>query len=158
VATVPTGNIGLGLDIAPNGSRVYVATFPISGSGSTPYVSMIDTATNTAIGSIGGLASFPSDVGVTPDGTRAYVIASTTAVINTATNTPITSLSYPATGSSIDFTPDGSRAYIATYGDVGIVNAQTNTIVGSIVLTEGANGRAGSVAIGPGPLRTLSAR
>ena len=159
VATISTGNIGLGLDVAPNGTRLYVATFPFSGSGSTPYVSLIDTATNAVIGNIFDMPFLTSDVGVTPDGTRAYVVASSsTTVISTATNTQITSLAYPASHSAIDFTPDGARAYVANNNDVGIVNAQTNTVIGSVPsFTEAANGHPSAIAVGPGPLRTLSA-
>ncbi len=70
VATITTGNIGLGLDVTPNGTRLYVATLPLSTSGSTPYVSLIDTATNAVIGNIFGMPQQSNDVGVTPDGTR----------------------------------------------------------------------------------------
>ena len=101
VATITTGNIGVGLDVTPNGTRLYVATFPISGSGSTPYVSLIDTATNAVISNIFGMPFQTNDVGVTPDGTRAYVVASgSTPVISTATNTQIASLTGSAFGSS----------------------------------------------------------
>ena len=158
VATITTGNIGLGLDVAPNGTRLYVATFPSAGSGSTAYVSLIDTATNAVIGNIFGMPQFPSDVGVTPDGTRAYVVASSsTSVISTATNTQIASLPFPASNSGIDFTPDGARAYVANNFNVGIVNAQTNTVIGSVPFTEATHGRPLAIAVGPGPLRTLSA-
>jgi YVTN family beta-propeller protein len=156
IATVTTGNIGLGLDISPNGSRVYVATFPFNNSGQPPWMSVIDATTNTLIGNVGGLVGQPADVGVTLDGSRGYVISQTTNVYDLATYGIVATLGFPATGSSIDFTPDGARAYVANYTNVGVVNAQTHAVIGTIPMTEPANGRAMSVAVGPGPLRTIS--
>ena len=157
VATISTGNIGLGLDTTPNGARLYVATFPFNNSGNPPWVSVIDTATNALLGNITVAPPFPSDVGITPDGGRAYVIASNgTPVINLATHGIIGTIPPPSSGSGVDFTPDGARAYVATYGSVGVVNAQTNTLIGTVFFSEPVNGGSGSVAMSPGPLRTLS--
>jgi YVTN family beta-propeller protein len=79
--------------VTPDGSKIYVAD-PFANT-----VSVIDTATNTVIGSpipipplnpiIGAT---PASVAVTPDGSKVYVVnanANNVSVIDTATNTVI---------------------------------------------------------------------
>ena len=79
-------------------------------------VSVIDTKTNTVVGSPLPLGSNPRGVAVTPDGRFAYVTNSggtTVSVIDPATNTvvgsPIPVQSQPT---QIAVTPDGRFAYV----------------------------------------------
>jgi YVTN family beta-propeller protein len=84
-----------GVAIAPNGARAYVAN---NGSGvccgggfaGPSSVSVIDTASNTAIATIP--AGSPTAIAVTPDGAFVYLtdaIAHNVSVISTATNTVV---------------------------------------------------------------------
>jgi YVTN family beta-propeller protein len=70
--------------VTPDGSKVYVANFLDT------TVSVIDTATNTVVGSPITVGAAPVGVAVTPDGSKVYVanVASdTVSVIDTASNT-----------------------------------------------------------------------
>ena len=99
--------------ITPDGARVYVA------NGGTGTVSVIDTATNTVIGSPIPVGTAPQGVAITPDGTRVYVAnqnSNSVSVIDTATNTvigsPITVGSGPR---GMAITPDGAFAYVTNF-------------------------------------------
>jgi YVTN family beta-propeller protein len=86
------GSISQGVAVTPDGSKVYVAN---AGSGASGSVSVIDTPTNTVIGSPIPVGSFPFGVAVTPDGSKVYVAnegsgaSGSVSVIDTATNTVI---------------------------------------------------------------------
>src|SRR5205823_209165 len=105
---------------APDGKHVYVANFADAD------VSVIDTATNTVIGSPISVGNFPKRIAIAPDGQRAYVTvefgAGTVSVIDTATNTvvgsPITVGTNPY---GIGITPDGKRAYVTHDDPTGTV-------------------------------------
>jgi YVTN family beta-propeller protein len=99
-------------------------------------VSVIDTATNTVVGSPITVGANPFGVAVTPDGSKVYVANSdsTVSVIATATNTvvgsPITVGFFPV---GVAVTPDGSKVYVANSGSntVSVIATATNTVVGS---------------------------
>jgi YVTN family beta-propeller protein len=108
----------------------------ITNSGSND-VSVIDTATNTVVGSPIAVGSAPTGVAVTPDGHRVYVgnyNSSTVSVIDTATSTvigePITVGNGPI---GVAVTPDGRRVYVANYNpnNVSVIDTATNTVIGS---------------------------
>ena len=91
-ATITDPNFSgpIGVAVAPDGSRVYVANY---GSGKGDTVSVIATASNTVTATItvGGL---PVGVAVTPDGSHVYVTNEdgTVSVIATASNTVIATI------------------------------------------------------------------
>jgi YVTN family beta-propeller protein len=127
VASVAVGGTDGTVAIAPDGSRLYVA----SGN-----VSVIDTATNTLIGSFAPEAvalpdvdNFAVAVAISPDGSRAYVSVVTyyydfqgfragggIAVIDTATNAVTQTIPLYSLPGSLAFTRDGSRAYVGIEG------------------------------------------
>ena len=102
-------------------------------------VSVIDTATNTVVGSPIPVGLNPGAIAITPDGTRAYVAnftAGTVSVIDTATNAvvgnPITTDIF--TDGGVAITPDGGRVYVAgrisgTGGAVAVIDTATNTLL-----------------------------
>src|SRR5215831_18790396 len=97
-------------------------------------VSVIDTATNTVVGSPILVGSGPQGVAVTPDGSKVYVTNfndDTVSVIATATNTVATIPvgSFPA---GVAVTPDGSKVYVANQfaNNVSVIDTATNTVVG----------------------------
>ena len=97
-------------------------------------VNIISVATNSRVGSI-LVGEVPAQVLFNPNGTKAYVLSSSTGinVISTATNTLVNSITIPgATGFA--FNPSGSLAYVTTssYNTVSVIQVSTNTIVNTI--------------------------
>src|SRR5262245_50626979 len=106
-------------------------------------VSVIDTATNTAVATV-PVGFSPSAVAITPDGTRAYVTGIPVSVIDTATNTVVATL--PVGGGAVAITPDGTHAYVTTGANaVSVIDTATNTEVATVPVGR----RAFGVAITP---------
>ena len=103
-------------------------------------ISVINTSTNTVIGSPIPVGSRPDGIAITPDCTRAYVTNfndDSVSVINTSTNTVIgSSIPVGSNPFGIAITPDGTRAYVTNRGDntVLVINTSTNTVIGSPIL------------------------
>jgi YVTN family beta-propeller protein len=117
--TVSTIDIGPdafvnGIALTPDGSRAYV---PVSFGDAGNTVLVIDTSTNTVVGSPIPVGDFPNQVEVTPDGGRAYIVNAgddTVSVIDTATNTVTATINVGGSGSAL-MSPDGSRLYVANF-------------------------------------------
>jgi YVTN family beta-propeller protein len=76
----------------------------------------------------------PEDVAVTPDGTRVYVVnaeSHNVSVINTATNTVVSTIAVGNSPAGIAMSPDGSLAYVTDSGDgtLSIIDTRTNTVL-----------------------------
>jgi YVTN family beta-propeller protein len=105
-----------GIAVTPNGKRVYVTSEPNT-------VLVIDTATNTIVGTPIPLGIGPSWVAITPDGKHAYVAntgagivsTGTVAVIKSATNKVVATIPVGMEPEELLFTPDGKRAYVANF-------------------------------------------
>jgi YVTN family beta-propeller protein len=111
-------------------------------------VSVINTITNTSVGSPITVGNGPSSIAVTPDGAHVYVLNAfdnTVSVIATATNavvgSPIpvgTSVSHCSVTvcvwGGIAITPSGSSVYVANSGDgtVSVIATASNTVVKTI--------------------------
>src|ERR1700736_2597858 len=119
----------------PCDGQIEVSAY-ISNAGSNS-VSVIDTETNTVVGSPLTVGSQPAGIAVTPDGKYAYVTntniqgftGSTVSVINTATNTVLGSPITVGSGAlGIAITPDGKYAYVANKqgSTVSVINTATN--------------------------------
>jgi YVTN family beta-propeller protein len=147
---IPVGASPNGVAVTPDGSKVYVTVgFCISGpsccfppTACTGSVQVIDTATNTVVGSPILVGSIPLGVAVTPDGSKVYVtvgfcvLSACTGgvqVIDTATNTvvgsPILVARIPL---GVAVTPDSTKVYVADRGSntVSVIDTATNTVVG----------------------------
>ena len=107
--------------VHPAGTRVYVTYWGSRGG----TVAVIDTTTHTITDrvSLGGVHSFPGPgVAVNPAGTRIYATVSNpesfdrVTVIDTATNTPIGSVSVRGGLGGVAVNPTGTRAYVANGG------------------------------------------
>jgi YVTN family beta-propeller protein len=131
--TVSVGFQPAASGISPDGLRAYIAN---RGAGT---VSVIDTDTNTVIGTPITVGASPNNIAFTPDGSKVYVSNTgddTISVIDTTNpfGTPglISGLVGP---SSVVFTPDGSRAYVANSATntVSVVDVATGQIVGSAI-------------------------
>ncbi len=87
VATGASNPVWVALN--PSGTRAYVSNFGNSSNGNT--VAVIDTQTRTRLATI-TVGTAPEGVGVTPDGTKLYVVnkfSNNVMVVDTATNTVI---------------------------------------------------------------------
>jgi YVTN family beta-propeller protein len=106
-------------------------------------VSVIDTASNTVVGSQIPVNFGPQGVAVTPDGSKVYVTnagSGTVSVIATATNTVVGSqipVDFGPQGVAV--TPDGSKVYVANEGSgtVSVIDTATNTVGGSPIIVTG---------------------
>lgn len=139
ITTIPVGSFPNGVAVTPDGTRAYVI------NENSNSVSVIDTATNTVISdiSVAGPSvtfhplTYPNGVAITPDGTRAYVTVNgqnAVWVIDTATNTVVTTISVLLLPVSVAITPDGTRAYVVdVYSDaVSVIETATNSVVANI--------------------------
>jgi YVTN family beta-propeller protein len=128
-----------------DGSKAYVT------NSNSSTITIIDTASNTVIGVIGGFDG-PSGMVITPDGNTAYVNnyggpegvgsgnGTTVSVVNLNTNSvvgsPITVGLAPA---ALAMTPDGQFVYVANYvdgnqgtGTISVIRTSDNTVVSTI--------------------------
>jgi YVTN family beta-propeller protein len=99
-------------------------------------VSVIDTTTNTVVGTVFAVGLSPGELVVHPNGTRIYVAnywSGTVSVIDTATDTlvgmPIAVGTNPR---SVAVSPDGTRVYVVNEnsGTISVINTATNTATG----------------------------
>ena len=87
-------------------------------------VSVIRRSDNTPVGSPIAVGAKPSGIAVSPDGTRIYVstgvgiLPSSVSVIDTSTNTVVTTVALPdgASPMGLAVSTDGSRIYVPGYG------------------------------------------
>src|SRR5204863_509281 len=113
--TVPVGSSPEGVAITPDSAFAYV----VNHGDNT--VSVIDTSSNTVVGSPIGVGSGPFGFAITPNGAFAYVAdtnVDTVSVIDTSSNTvssTIPGFSFPR---AVAATPDGAFIYV--------VNLNTN--------------------------------
>ncbi|MBL0057140.1 MAG: beta-propeller fold lactonase family protein [Chitinophagaceae bacterium] len=99
-------------------------------------VSVINTATNTVVATI-GVGSMPIGVSVTPDGSKVYVtnyISGNVSVISTETNTVIATVPVGTNPYGLSVSPDGSRVYVANIGtnNVSVINTATDLVISTI--------------------------
>jgi YVTN family beta-propeller protein len=130
--------MGLGLLASP----AEAAPFAYVVNNGDNSVSVIDTATNTVVGTPIPVGGLPNGVAITPDGTHAYVAnagGNTVSVIATATNTVGATVLVGNTPAGIAITPDGTRAYVVNCncfsgigaGTVSVIDTASNTVVGT---------------------------
>jgi fibronectin-binding autotransporter adhesin len=141
---VNSGSNPRSLAISPDGTRLYVAMQ--SSGADLGRVFVIDTSTDAVLATILPSGAGPQLVGMaaSPDGSRAYATDfdnSALMVIDTSSNTLLTTVTVGAGPQGVAVSPDSSRVYVAvtTGNGVRIVNAATNTTIGA------------TIATGPGP-------
>ena len=135
----------IAIAITSNGEPAYVAN---AGDGT---VSVINTSTNTVVGSPINVGSGPEAIAITPNGAFAYVANAgdgTVSVINTSTNMVVGSPIGVGSGpDAIAITPDGEFAYVANTdsNNVSVISTASNTVIGSIGVGSGPD----AIAISP---------
>jgi outer membrane autotransporter protein len=120
----------VGAAVRGDESLAYITNF------SSNTVSVINTATNTAVATI-PVGDFPQLIAISPDGTRAYVAnqgSNTVSVINTATNLVVTTIPAGSQPVGVGVTPDGAQVYVTNrnVNTVSVINTATNLVVTTI--------------------------
>lgn len=112
-------------------------------------ISVVDTATNTVVGSSIPVGPEPNGIVFSPDGNRAYVansvgdtVQGNVSVIDLTTNTVISTIPVGLTPQSIAITPVGAYLYVPNAKDstVSVISTATNTVVQSITLASCISG------------------
>jgi YVTN family beta-propeller protein len=138
-ATITLGSHPSGVVITPDGRHAYVPNWDSShGRG---VVSVIDTHTSTVVDSItvSGLGGGPNGVAITPNGRHVYVATDhelataedqgKVSVIDTATNTVLTSIRGNPFPSTMTITPNGDFAYVLDNdGNPQVIDTATHEV------------------------------
>lgn len=143
--TIPVGHIGsVRIALTPDGTKAYVADD--GGPNAASYVSVIDTTTNTVTKTI-SIGDNPSEIVVNPAGTRAYVLSTyywyggstlsvngTVSVIDTATDSVITTIPVGHVPNESSLSNDGSMLYVVNNLDnsISVVDTLTNAVTDTI--------------------------
>ncbi|GIJ64078.1 YncE family protein [Virgisporangium aurantiacum] len=120
-----------GLDLAPDGSTVYVACSfhdeagkPIDRPG---MVSVVDPASGTVAANLPLPGKQPRDVAVSPDGTRVYVAnwgSGSVSMVMAAAGTVETVADVGGNPTDLAVSPDGRTVYVTTYAEkIAVVDA-----------------------------------
>lgn len=144
-ATIAVGKEPLGIAITPNGGLAYVSN---SGDGT---VSVIDIGAGAVSGGPIAVGKEPDGVAVSTDGSRVFVAQRSggIAVISTASNTVLETISAPLGPSRLAIVPLGGRGFVTDAGGTSVTafNPTTGALVGAPIQI-GAGAPAG-IAVGP---------
>ena len=143
----------LGVFFATGFSDDFAAPFAYITNAGSGNVSVIDTATNTVVATV-GVGTSPYGVAVNLAGTFTYVAnqgSNTVSVINTATNTVVANVGVGANPYGVAVNPAGTFAYVANVNSntVSVIDTATNTVVANVNV--GTNPLAFGAFIGPAP-------
>jgi YVTN family beta-propeller protein len=126
VATIPIGGLSYPFGITPDQTHIYVAV------GSA--VDVIDTATNSLVGTITGVGPEANSVTIAPNGLFGYVAngstsADSVSVFSTTTNRVVATVPTGFPVGNVSVTPNGAFAYASGTGStIAIINTSTNTV------------------------------
>ncbi len=134
VAAIKVGGVPNGVAVTPDGRRLYATDRRSS------RVSVIDTATNAVIATI-GLAG-PEGVVISPDGARAYVTtpgSNAVSVLDTATNSLTNVIRVGRGPDRIALNSAGTRAYVTNNGagSLSVVDTTTGVVVETVRVSNG---------------------
>jgi YVTN family beta-propeller protein len=123
------------MEIAPNGRFAYIANRELG------VLSIFDTTRNAVTGTIKVPEGGPQFVAFTPDGKRAYVsifnnarTVNVVGVLDTATNSFITTVPVGVRPFALDVTPDGKKVYVPNHdsGSITVIDTATNGVIDTI--------------------------
>jgi trimeric autotransporter adhesin len=146
VATIPITSLSYPFGISPDQKHLYVAVGTA--------VDVIDTTTNSLVGTITGVGPGANSATIAPNGLFGYVgnggtSTGSVSVFSTATNKVVTTvpIGFPVGG--VNVTPNGAFAYASGTGStIAVINTSTNTVVSTFsipVPAGGLNGNSGPV-------------
>ena len=130
---IPVGSTPGFVAIAPNGTFAYVA------NRAARVVTVVDTAIDTVVATIPMPDGPPQYLAFSPDGSRLYVSIfndpdrsiNEVAVLDTQTNTVLTTIKVGTRPYALAVKPDGSEIYVPNHdsGTVSVIETQGNTLV-----------------------------
>jgi YVTN family beta-propeller protein len=133
---IPVGKTPGFVAIAPNGKFAYVA------NRAAGVVTVVDTAIDKVVATIPIPDGPPQYLAFAPDGTRLYVSVfndpdrsiNRVAVLDTATNTVLTTIKVGSRPFALAVKPDGSEIYVPNHdsGTVSVIDTRSNTLVTDI--------------------------
>ena len=143
---IPVGKTPGFVAIAPNGKFAYIA------NRAAGVVTVVDTAIDKVVATIPIPDGPPQYLAFAPDGSRLYVSVfndpdrsiNRVAVLDTQTNTVLTTIPVGSRPFALAVKPDGSEIYVPNHdsGTVSVIDTKTNTLVTDIrVQAEPALGR-----------------
>ncbi len=140
-----------GIDISPDGSKLYYAGVSIGSNYDTVYV--VNTNTSNVIAKIVMPSKGTEGIAVSPDGKKVFVaVGNLITVINTVTNT-ISSTINTGTGTiyGVAVSPDGTKLYATdmVLHQIIVINTSTNAIVANIPTTTTPGTQPLGVAVSP---------
>ena len=129
--TVEVGENPYGLEISPDGDKLYVAN---EESGN---VSVIETSTQKVIKTI-EVGQKPSKIAITPDGKKVYVTnreSNSVSVIDSETQTVLTTIPAGTEPLAVTISEDGEMLFVANYGsdDVTMINIENDSVVNTTI-------------------------
>ena len=124
-----------GIDISPDGTRVYVI------DNRQGILFAIDTASDTLVASV-KLNLFASSVAVSPDGKKIYIVSGSGAltVIRPSDLSVIGNVAVDNSATGLSFTPNGAKLFVAGSGVAQVVDTATDTVTATIRTDVQANG------------------
>lgn len=145
ISTADATHDVLGIAISPDGTKAYAAARTTTTQ--TVRALSVDPTTGqiAQTGSV-TVPQGPRGLKFSPDGTRLYVVSQTAeklSIIDTSTDTVITTLSLGSQPIDIAISPDGTRGYVNNFsgGTVSVINLTNNTVIGAF--SSGASGAYG---------------
>lgn len=133
IANPATGLSPSSLAFLPNGTKVYVGNRNRASGSITVY----NTADHTLIATIPlAFAQIVNSIGALPNNTKVYLACNdgTVPVIDTATDTIITTISVQLNPVAVAITPSGAKTYIANRGSntVSVIDTSNDTVATTI--------------------------
>ncbi len=139
VATVPVGDIPLGVAVDAPANRVYIATPGGVYNGTVSVIDMAGNPVTTVSVAMSGVDSSPIEVAVDRTTRKVYVVHSSTnwvSIIDPNNNYSVTQVNVGGLleGVAVDWTV--GRAYVANRGDdtVSVISTTSNTVVATVAV------------------------
>ena len=135
--SVTVGQNPFGLDVTPDGKKLYVA------NNNSATVSVVDTVKREVISTIQvGLS--PLRVAVTPDGSKVFVTnkaSNTVSIIDTNSDILISNLPVGKEPVGVAISRDGKMAYVANSGsdDISMIDISKNAVISHTIPFKGGN-------------------
>ncbi|MFC5066306.1 protein kinase domain-containing protein [Actinomycetospora atypica] len=128
VGTVPVGASPVAVQVAPDGRFAYVADRDAG------VLTVVDTATDTATGTIPVPDGGPQAVAFSPDGRHAYVgiargAGGEVGVVDTAAGAVTATIPTRSAPMMLVVSPDGRRVHASETGSIAVIDTDTNAVV-----------------------------